>query len=220
MKQPPALHQCLRHITGFLVKVAQGIFLRIIERSSDIAATLGGQVRQDLAQLFRLAVMGQQAVGPGGHGFGQCQQPQRVTGGGGIEDHQVIGSFIVGHDTREALQQRRLLRPGRLARQAHLAFQLLHHLGSGIAPHLRDDTRQVRFDFRVGVDLHGIEIGQQAARRIPQLAIKHIAQAVCRIGGNHQHPALAACRQYRQRSRDGGFAYATLAADPEQAFIE
>ena len=130
--------------------------------------------------------MAEQPVGPGGHCLGQCEQSQGVAGGRGIKDDQVVIVRGRRYQPRDALQQCRLLGAGRMPGQLHLTRQLLQHLWRGQFAHLVDDAGQVSVHLGIGVNLHGIEVGQQATRAVIERSGKDIAQAVGRVGGHHQ----------------------------------
>jgi hypothetical protein len=157
----------------------------------------------------------QQALGPGGHHLGQRHQARGVPGRGGVEHQQVVILEPLRDGVGDALEQRRFLHAGRLARQRHVAVDLACEVLGHQPAQRRADLGEVFLDDPVGIELHAVQVGREAHRPRPDRAVPEMPEVVGRVGGNHQHPAPGLGLRQRRAGCDGGLADTALAAEEQ-----
>jgi hypothetical protein len=160
--------------------------------------------------------VGGQVAGPGG---GQFEQPQRVTGGCGVEHHVVVaaGGRRLGQEAGERVERCDLHGAG--------AGQLLFHgreLGCGDRlPVGGDDALAVGVSGRLGFEVHQVEPADRRRRRrfLAGVDLEHVGEVRRRVGADEQHPVASVRERDGDGAGDGGLADPAFAGEQHEAGV-
>ena len=148
-------------------------------------------------------------------GRGQRQQPQRVPGRRGVEDHMVIP----GGARRIAEQPHERVKRGDL--HGARAGQRFLHAGQGAVrqkPAVRaDHPLAILARRRLGIDVRGVKPldPRHRAGLLGELGAEHLIEIRRRVGGDEQHPSPGADQRDRGRARERGLAHPALAGEEQ-----
>ena len=148
---------------------------------------------------------------------GQRQQPQRVPGRRGVEDHMVIARRA----RRIAEQPHERVKRGDLHRAR--AGQRFLHAGQGAVreqPAVRaDHPLAILARRRLGIDVRRVKTDDPRHRTglLGELRAQHLIEIRSRIGGDEQHPPPGADQRNRRRARERGLAHPALAGEEQNA---
>ena len=148
---------------------------------------------------------------------GQRQQPQRMPGRRGVEDHMVIARGA----RRIAEQPHERVKRGDL--HGARAGQRFLHAGQGAVrqqPAVRADHPLAIVPCRrLGIDVRGVKADDPRHRTRPlgQLGAQHLIEIRSRIGGDEQHPPAGADQRNRRRARERRLAHPALPGEEQNA---
>ena len=148
---------------------------------------------------------------------GQRQQPQRMTGRRGVEDHMVIARRARG----VAEQPDERIERGDLHRAR--AGQGFLHAGQGAVreqPAVRaDHPLAILARRRLGIDVRRVKTGdpRHRTRLLGELRAQHLIEIRSRISGDEQHPPPGADQRDRRRARERRLAHPALAGEEQNA---
>ena len=215
-QQPTCFGKQLLAALQNIQRLPPALLLQLIRKRMTLAALLPERQRR-LAQLLLLPLLGQQPLGPGAHHLRQLQQPQRVAGGGGVED-QMLETLLalLHHMTADGFQHGGFFSPrGGFGRLQVLA-QSGQHFRSGVGRNGLFHRGEVLVHHPRRIQLQRRQVVVESPCRTGQLLLQHVTQTVGGIGGDHQHLAAQRRQPAGQAGGMGGLAHPALAAHEQQ----